>query len=955
MSIFDSLSRPKWRHKNPDTRKQAIAGLDDQNLLLEIVKVDADPDVQAAALARITDPDMLDIIISDLRGCLPKTLQQQARAQALKLLLPDQKSTHCEQLAEISNDATLIRIASLSEDTQLVTAAIGKIKDDEFLKDVAINHGLAKIRLKAAQGISDIRTLKTLITAAKGRDKAIYRHCKTLLDEYNTNQRREEEQQLQIQNLAQAAQHLARAADSPHFKSRYRLLEQQWATLAAFASVAQQERLQQDLLICEKRLTSIAEAETSEAHRQREQVQVDQAFHTLLAELDSLTQASELSAASHYIAELTTRLDDIDNRWRITSELCAPPTELTTAYRARIKAWRLILSTLTSLSDKKDRLHRALHKAQHIDYSDYLSLQRHKESLQKMLIALPWPASHHSNLPTQLKQLEQAIKLLGTHLDNLDSNQQRYCKQAETALDTLRMALDEKRSKEAGRAHTQVKQSLKSLPHEARQKFSEQLNPLSIQLSEVRDWQDFALEPKKLDLCARMKSLIDVDDDAEILAANIQALQQEWKSLGLLARGSREQELWEVFKAAADEAWLPCKTAFDEQAKIRQGNLERRMALVNQLKDYESHMAWPGAGANMTSELTARTEMGVSLKPDWPLVQQTLDSARQSFKAIQPLDSKGERKSQKAFRAICDKIYQHIKDEYQRNILLKEHLVEKAEALSTQETLQDAVNQAKNLQREWNAIGMTPVKIDRKLWKAFREACDSIFARLNAYRDQQNAEINQQVTQAETLLEQAHSLLISDDDDQRLRLKTHLAELSQQFYSIQLPDKARQRLSKRFNDLGNKAEVVIKQIYARREQATWHYLIEKIRACALKNSDPNIANELWQQQGELPKGISTANLELFWEQGPSSHSDEQIREVCIALEILGDLASPDEDKSARMNYQIQRLVKDAGKHGATTPHTLLENTNLFIGLRPASDWAQRYSQNLEKITSKIHG
>ena len=66
MSLFDSVSLPKWQHKNPETRKQAVSELDDQAILLELVKTDPDSSVQAAALARISTPVVLDELIESL-------------------------------------------------------------------------------------------------------------------------------------------------------------------------------------------------------------------------------------------------------------------------------------------------------------------------------------------------------------------------------------------------------------------------------------------------------------------------------------------------------------------------------------------------------------------------------------------------------------------------------------------------------------------------------------------------------------------------------------------------------------------------------------------------------------------------------------------------------------------------------------------------------------------------
>ena len=85
MSLFDSINRPKWQHKDPEVRKAAIGQTDDQAVLVELVKTDVDFSVQAKALSRINNPDTLDTLVDTLAGAL----QQQARSQRLQQLLPD--------------------------------------------------------------------------------------------------------------------------------------------------------------------------------------------------------------------------------------------------------------------------------------------------------------------------------------------------------------------------------------------------------------------------------------------------------------------------------------------------------------------------------------------------------------------------------------------------------------------------------------------------------------------------------------------------------------------------------------------------------------------------------------------------------------------------------------------------------------------------------------------------
>ena len=99
MSLFDSLTGPKWQHSDPQVRKDAIEQLDDPDILLGLVASDPEPTVQAAALARISDADTLDRLIETL----PQPLRQQARSQRLRQLLPSTAG-----LAGIEDDATLV-------------------------------------------------------------------------------------------------------------------------------------------------------------------------------------------------------------------------------------------------------------------------------------------------------------------------------------------------------------------------------------------------------------------------------------------------------------------------------------------------------------------------------------------------------------------------------------------------------------------------------------------------------------------------------------------------------------------------------------------------------------------------------------------------------------------------------------------------------------------------------
>ena len=175
MSLIGSFTKPQWQHRKPEVRKAAIDQLDDQAVLIDLVNNDPDAKVRAHALSRIRDGDKLDELIDSL----PQPMQQQARSQRLQQLLPDRAA-----LQSIADDAVLARIASLTDDPELIAASIGRIGSHDVRMELAATHPVAKVRLCAAQGIPEIDLLQKLAQQSKHKDKAVYRYCKERLDKH---------------------------------------------------------------------------------------------------------------------------------------------------------------------------------------------------------------------------------------------------------------------------------------------------------------------------------------------------------------------------------------------------------------------------------------------------------------------------------------------------------------------------------------------------------------------------------------------------------------------------------------------------------------------------------------------------------------------------------------------------------------------------------------------------
>jgi hypothetical protein len=278
------------------------------------------------------------------------------------------------------------------------------------------------------------------------------------------------------------------------------------------------------------------------------------------------------------------------------------------------------------------------------------------------------------------------------------------------------------------------------------------------------------------------------------------------------------------------------------------------------------------------------------------MVRKTLNTARQAFRELGPVDRKQERKSQKALDKVCDRIYAHLEQEYARNVEGKKALIAEAQALAGQDDLRQAIDRAKALQREWKDLGPTPQRVDRGLWKDFRGACDAVFARVGEEREQRTA-----ATRA----------------------------------------RAEQRQS------GERTRAQQAAERSRQQQERWQRLLERMQACGLKANDPAKAAVLWGEDGELPKGIDANALGAWWQNGPGGSEADTLREACIALEVLAGIDSPPEEKQARMAYQMKRLVAGMGSGQGDSRERLLEAINGFIALRPPAEWLGRFGRAVE--------
>ncbi|MFX9061669.1 hypothetical protein ABTN34_17815, partial [Acinetobacter baumannii] len=87
--------------------------------------------------------------------------------------------------------------------------------------------------------------------------------------------------------------------------------------------------------------------------------------------------------------------------------------------------------------------------------------------------------------------------------------------------------------------------------------------------NELKDWKNFTVAPKRVELMEEMESLVGSSLEPQALANRIRSLQEEWRTLSRGAGENLEAD-WQRFQAAAHQAYEPCRVYFEEQSRGRE-------------------------------------------------------------------------------------------------------------------------------------------------------------------------------------------------------------------------------------------------------------------------------------------------------------------------------------------------------------------------------------------------
>lgn len=472
-----------------------------------------------------------------------------------------------------------------------------------------------------------------------------------------------------------------------------------------------------------------------------------------------------------------------------------------------------------------------------------------------------------------------------------------------------RVALQAGNTRKAARFRQAIDDALRVLPtvppHVTRN-----LQQLDERLNELRQWKDYVVAPKRIELIEEMEALVGAQEPPDELAEHIRALQQEWRTInkGITSDASAESER---FHRAHDAAFKPCHEYFAAQAVRRRQNLEARKQVLGRLKAFEA------------------SQQGESV--DYGLIAQVLREAPREWRSHSPVDADANRPAEIEFQQCIDRLRKLVNAWYERNEAEKTALIAQARDLASAEDARQATDEVKRLQALWKETGPLPNARSQALWNEFRGLCDEVFKRREQAYSQRATEMQGAKAQAVALCEEVEQAAGAPIED-RSAARSKLREWRAAFDALgELPRADARGLHDRFGRATARYQAGLEEQDRRDVEAADAKLLEAgrhVRAYerAVMHDAPAEEREALKNAAESfmagvqrwPKGGLQALKQALARAETPPGTDDAAREralrmFCIRCEIHASSPTPPEDQELRREYQMQMLVERMGQ------------------------------------------
>jgi hypothetical protein len=505
------------------------------------------------------------------------------------------------------------------------------------------------------------------------------------------------------------------------------------------------------------------------------------------------------------------------------------------------------------------------------------------------------------------KEASATVQALESRIEQRKAEAEKDLEKARDLLATLEKQLEE------GKLHDalQTRATLQKLGkghgrHPEWARINRKMHSMHGRLRELREWHHWSNNKVRKRLIAEMEVLPSTDLHPDAMLDRIKSLQKEWKALE-----QSEQIEGEKHFAAAPWMWRKFSSAGHAAFDAVKPYLEKRSEI--QAKHAQS-----------LATFCAELEQLAQAEPkDWAALGRGLNRGRKKLRGLNDAPARQRHKLARKLKAALDKANAVMQEHYADVEVAKTKLIRSASQLVHVDDRKEAISQAKTLQAEWKAAGSLWRSREQKLWNEFRSHLDPLFDELKEERAGQRAAEQEKLAAQKALCDAMRDILKAGD---LAAMHGKVQGLQGEWSDIRYPNR---KLQSTFQDMVTDYKRKLASAERQRRDAErerlWlkFYLLHELavsgrttKGAVSKKTEKRVA-DTWpadEADDELERGMAQARDDLLAGEAPGLDDEaadkmrERARHLCIHLEFLAGQPSPEEDREARMKYQVDRLA-----------------------------------------------
>ena len=908
-NMFTRLFKPKWEHPEPRIRCQALESGDvPPEVLAKAAREDQDPTVRRCAVGRLADPKLLaSLIVSeslpDIREAVNRRLRE---VLAAPLASGPPLVARLQAMTLAASPGLWSFLARDAQAAEIRVAALQQISDTDVLCVIAVDDSVAGVRRAALERIDDPRGWEVVARDARNKDKQISRMARERLDAHRKSQADREIAERLCADLEALAAGTAEAGSRQHFlrlTSHWDQLETQPAPLL----VARVARARRQAAAAIEHFNSVLAA--------RQSLCTD-----LEGVLGNLKETAERDAVS--VPDLPERLHHARTRWQELTPAVADDDLLARRFADLVRQIEGVSERLAMDQARSVPLRALVQQADEL-LADTGELQeRRVTGLERR-----WEALERPTAPGLAEALQEEFAsrraLLRKRLKRQATQRRQALEEAESLIDGMDSILKEGELERVLSQRDRARHLLKiaaGSDERKRAALQARLQRLHPQLEQLRQWRHWGSGNARERLCAELETLAGSVLPAAELATRVRTAREAWKRIDR-SEGPAPETLWQRFDQACSQAYAPYQQERREQSERLAAHLARKQALCRELDAFERDTDWKTV--------------------DWRAADRMVRSAAERWRRIGVVPAKSRKSLEKDYRAVLARLESHLETERERELRRRRALITRVEELATVADLRSAIRETREAQEKWSPSVQADQAQEQQLWKAFRQACDTVFSVAKEERAAADTERQANLDRKLALCVELEALL------DRSQVSFH--DLAQRFAAAAgewraigaLPRQQERSVEARYETLGKRLARRRQQESEAAEQALLQGARERSRLCerletavlenSLAEADRIGLTEDTRREWEALAPLDTSRTPGLQQRfelagralaGESGAREELLDalpvnlarrlELCLQMEIAAGLESPAEFAEARMRLQVSRLADALG-------------------------------------------